>query len=157
MLIFMPGGNCGSISLASFCLDAFGDGHGVGVGDLDHAEADRHLAVEARQLAVVGEAVLELGDVAEAHRDAVALRHDQAAERIEGMEFEVELDQVFGGLADHEAAGQLHVLAAKALAMSCAEIASAVMRSGSRLTRMVRSRRPPRRTSPTPSMVSSAS
>ncbi len=44
---------------------------------------------------------------------------------------------------------------AKAVLMSWGETASAAIRSGSRLTRMVRSRRPPRRTSPTPSMVSS--
>jgi hypothetical protein len=96
--------------VGEFLLDALGDGHGVGVGDLDHAEAHRHLAVEARQLAVVGEPVVEFGDIAEAHRDAVALRQYQAAQRVEGMEFEVELDQVLGGLADDEAAGQLHVL-----------------------------------------------
>ena len=44
---------------------------------------------------------------------------------------------------------------AKASLISCGETDSAAMREGRRLTRMVRSRRPPRRTSPTPSMVSS--
>ena len=43
---------------------------------------------------------------------------------------------------------------AKASLMSWAVILWAAIRSGSRSTRMVRSRRPPRRTSPTPSMVS---
>ena len=45
-------------------LDLLDDGHGVGVGDLDDAEADRGFAVEAGELAVVGEAVDDLGEVA---------------------------------------------------------------------------------------------
>ena len=43
----------------------------------------------------------------------------------------------------------------KASWMSCAAMPNAAMRAGSRFTRIVRSRRPPTRTSPTPSIVSS--
>jgi hypothetical protein len=120
MLIRIPGGSCGSISLASFLLDALHDGDGIGVGDLDHAHADRGFAVETRQLAVVGETIFQFGDVDESDRRGIgwraAVADDQAAQRIEGMEFEVELDQVLGGFADDETAGQLHMLAGEGVA-----------------------------------------
>ena len=74
------------------------------------------LAVEAGQLALVGEAVLDARHVAQAHRRLVAPGDDQLAQLLDLVELQVELDQAFGGAAHHEAAGQLHVLAGEGLA-----------------------------------------
>ncbi len=71
------------------------------------------LPFSARELAEVGEAVLDLGDVAQAHRRAVLVADDHRREVVELVELEVELDQVLGGAADEEAAGELDVLAAE--------------------------------------------
>ena len=109
----MPGGMLRADLVVEARLDFLDGLDGVGVGDLDDAEADGDLAVEARHLAVVGQAVLDLGHVAKAHRRLFAKGHDQLAELIDLMEFEVELDQAFGRPANHKAAGELHVLFGK--------------------------------------------
>ena len=94
-------------------LDRIDNRHGVGVGDLDDAQADGGLAHEARELPVIGQAVLDLGDILEAHRRAVAVGDDHFCQIVEAVEFQVELDQVFGLLPHQEAAGELDMLVGK--------------------------------------------
>ena len=55
------------------------------------------LPFSARQLAEVGQAVLDLGDVAQPHRGAVLVADDHRRQVVELVELQVELDQVLGG------------------------------------------------------------
>ena len=87
------------------------DAHRVGAFHLHDADAHRGLAVEARQHAIIRQAVLDARHVAEADRRAVAMRHDHCGQRPEVVELEVRLQQVLAGAADQEAARQAHVLA----------------------------------------------
>ena len=55
---------------------ALDDLHRVGVGHFHDSDADGRLAVEARELAEIREAVLDFRDVAQAHRCAVPVGND---------------------------------------------------------------------------------
>jgi hypothetical protein len=59
-----------------------GHGHRVRLGKLDHAKADRELAVEPRDLAVVLDPVHGLADIPDAHGRIALERDDQVVQRL---------------------------------------------------------------------------
>ena len=77
-------------------LDLVDDGDGIGVGDLDDAQADGHFAVEAGELAIVGEAVDDFGDILQLDRAPPFQATTIVFQAVEAVEFEVELDQALG-------------------------------------------------------------
>ena len=96
--------------LLQLLLDLVDNGDRVGVGDLDDTEADGGVAIEACQLAEIGEAVFDFGDVGETDRCLPLPCDDHLLEVVQRMEFQIELDQILGAGADDEAASQLHML-----------------------------------------------
>ena len=95
--------------------DLVDDRHGVGVGNLDDAQADRLLAVEFRRAAAVFEAIHHLGDIAQLQGGVIAVGHHQLLQVAHPVVFEIELDQVFPPPGGEEAAGHHEVLVAQCL------------------------------------------
>ncbi len=114
-------------------LDLVDNGDGVGVGDLDDAEADGGFAVEAGELAVVGEAVHDFGDILEADRRAGFRSRSPFACRA-SMEWNSRSSltrlSVFSPTTKPPAICTCSL--AKASLMSCAVTPNAAMRAGSR-------------------------
>jgi len=143
---FHAGWQLGNDLLIQARIDSIDNGHRVGACDLDDAQSNAWLIVETGQPPIVCQSVFHLCDIAETYGCPLAVGDDHLLQLSGLMEFQVELNQVFTGLADQEAAGHLEVFTLKGT--------NQVLCSMSRLTRMVRSRLPPMRTSPTPSMFS---
>ena len=95
--------------------DSLDDGDGVGVGNLDDAQADGRFAIEAGELAKVGEPILDLRHVGQLDGVTALVAEDHAGEVVDAVELQVQLDERFGGLADDEAAGELDMLLGEGL------------------------------------------
>jgi len=87
-----------------------GNGHGIGVADLDDAQPHRHLAGLVGRLATVLATVLHLRHVLEQDSRAFAVPDHQALHFLDRVVFLVQLDQVFGLTADQETTRQLQML-----------------------------------------------
>ena len=85
-------------------LDALDDFDRVGIGDLDQTEADCRPALETGELTEIRQAVFDLRQIGQSNCQSIALRDDQLLEIFDLVEFQIELDQVLGRAADHEAA-----------------------------------------------------
>src|SRR5690606_8225846 len=96
-------------------LHLFNNGDGVGIGNLDNPQAYSRLAVVVRELAIVFETVFQLGDILQLDRRTVPVSHHKAGKLSHIVEFEIELDHVFGFFAHQEAARQLNVFPVESL------------------------------------------
>src|SRR5690606_21075331 len=99
----------GSNLLVDAFLHFIDNGHGVGVGYLDDADADGGLTVIMRQLALVFQAVLNFRDVFQLDWRAIAEGDDHLGNITQFVIFQIKLEQLLGLLADQKTAGQLYM------------------------------------------------
>ena len=71
-------------------LDFFDDVHRIGVGDLDHAQADSRFAVVASDLAVIGDAVFDCCYVLKANRYTGIGGNNEFAQRPDIMKLHIQ-------------------------------------------------------------------
>ncbi len=91
-------------------LDRPDNGHGIGTGYLDNAQADAGLVVEPGQLAFVFQAVCNRGDLVQTDGGSFPVGNDQITNVLDSVEFQIELDEVFCHAAHEITARELNVV-----------------------------------------------
>ena len=101
--------------LLDLFLDLINDGNCIGIGHLDDTQTHRRFTIEASELTVIGQAINHFSHILKTNRRTAFPADHHLLESINGVKFQIKLDQAFGFFTHHKTTGHLHMLFGKGL------------------------------------------